>query len=222
MAIRIGIMGDNVKKLPHYEGYFTVKVPDKLLKLLGGDIFKMRSAVEEFDQFLKQYGESSSVLVFEDGQDHDDEFYWIHYTAMAFLMPVGKDEAGIVVRIQTRSQELMESLQEGCANGNLEIVLKGSAFVRKDNMDNIDKDLVDIRIKQIKAFWNGEDHSHSPNVDEIVEQMKKQAEEDPIFGNNDLFNELFNPDKPIPGDTRVLVDGVPSELDGDSDDNVPF
>jgi len=181
----------------------------------------MRTAVNEFDQFLKQYGESSSVLVFEDGQDHDDdEFYWIHYTAMSFLLPVGKDEAGIVVRIQTRSQELMESLQEGCANGNLEIVLKGSAFVRKDNLDNIDKDLVDIRIKQIKAFWNGEEHSHSPNVDEVVEQMKKQAEEDPIFGNNSLFNELFDPDKSIPGDTRVLVDGVPSELDGD--DDVPF
>jgi len=33
-------MGSNVKELPHYEGYFTVKVPDKLLKLLGGDILK--------------------------------------------------------------------------------------------------------------------------------------------------------------------------------------
>jgi hypothetical protein len=57
MAIRMGIMGSNVKKIPYYEGYFTVKVPDKLLKLLGGDIFKMRTAVNEFDQFLKQYGE---------------------------------------------------------------------------------------------------------------------------------------------------------------------
>jgi hypothetical protein len=203
----MGIMGSNVKKLPYYEGYFTVKVPDKLLKLLGDDIFKMRTAVNEFDQFLKQYGELYSVLAFEDGQDHaGDEFYWIHYTAMSFLLPIGKNEAKVIVRIQTRSRKLMENLQEGYSDGNLEIVLKGSAFVRKDNIDNIDEDLVDIKIKQIKAFWNGENHSYSPDV-EVIEQMKEQAKKDLTFRDNTFLNKQLN------------IDKVPSELD---EDDVPF
>lgn len=196
LAIRYGLMGDEV--LTHYEGYFRVIVPPNLMKLLGGDIFKLRGPIDEYSKFLKEYG-----VILSQTEDHfiddNDPKSWVYYTDIAYLLPVGKDPAEIIVKIETDSKDMFEDLLEGAANKSLKIFLKGTAIISNDGIDNVDKHLVDLKIKKIEAFWNGSPHSNSPSTDQPLKQAAK-----------DLIS-IFDPSNAQTPD-EVL----------DGDDDIPF
>jgi hypothetical protein len=167
LAIHVSVM-DEINDITHFEGYFKVIVPPNLLKLLGGDIFKLKESVSKYNTFLKQYGKCVEDV--------------LNYTEISYLMAVGKDPAELVVKIETESQAVWCDLLSGIESEDLKIFLKGTAIVEKDDVDNVDQNVVDIKIKKVEAFWKGRLHSSSPTSDQ---PLKKAVV--------DLFT-IFNPE----------------------------
>lgn len=184
---------------PLFEGYFVVEIPKNLKELLGENPLKLRNAVSKYNEFLETYGEETSITESE-FHDDDDVVSWIYYTGMSFMFPDEK----ILVKVETRSQKMFEKFEQGIRSGKMIIYLKGTAIVsKKDDVENIDRNLLDISIKKVETYCDGKLHSYSPCPDEFL-NIDKDV---PLFNEDALMNDQLNNDV---------------ESGYDDDDDIPF
>lgn len=164
-------MGDVI--LP-YQGYFSVRIPENLSKLINGDVLKLRDAVTEFSKFLGIYGKTTSEVHLP-FYDEEDETSWLYYHSLSFAFPDNK----IMVGITSGNEKLFRQIQEGIVDGRFKLVLRGTAKVSKKDIEGLDKEIVKVTIKKIEGFWEGNPHSSSPDADRVVNvSNKKEVDEE--------------------------------------------
>ena len=160
-------MGNGIKS---YSGYFSVIIPDNLKKLLNGDVLKLRDAVTKFSDFLTEYGETASEVE-DQFVDEEDLTSWLNYFSLSFAFPDNK----IMVGIKTSNEKMFRDIQQGIVDGRFKLFLRGTAKVSKDDIEGLDKNIVNITIKKVEGYWDGKLHSSSPDVDRILNDYHEEV-----------------------------------------------
>jgi hypothetical protein len=165
----------------NYSGYFSVIIPDNLKKLLSGDILKLRDSVTEFSDFLSKYSETASEVK-DRFVDEEDVTSWLDYFSLSFAFPDNK----IIVGIKTSNEKMFRDIQQGIVDGRFKLFLRGTAKVSKDDIEGLDKNIVNITIKKVEGYWDGKLHSSSPDVDRILNKKNEEVIETGVVHIDDL------------------------------------
>ena len=70
---------------------------------------------------------------------------------------------------------MFRDIQQGIVDGRFKLFLRGTAKVSKDDIEGLDKNIVNITIKKVEGYWDGKLHSSSPDVDRILNEKNEEV-----------------------------------------------